>query len=419
MRLITVLAFAAQAVALAVPGDAPLIGAPAAIARSVSQEVKFMASNGSEVIVNIGTGFGIANNVHTVPGTISKAITFEPANGFAELCTTRATRKEGNGLPRRDDCQALQDYVKNNNVLVYFEDNDSDLNRWAEIFWVGSCAFRAHTPSHNIVFSNADITHFIERVLSREAWTVEGRVSGSGEADCAAVDGPSGFASMFWRLEQRGPLPNINTLMARDPETSTLVVQPFDVIPANTSAYIDGEYIDSHTLTKRFHVVSGDSKQTVQGPLCKPTWMSGEWSEPKMPLERDCRDLLKFVDSNKAEIHFDESDKDKLARFASYETCGLAFIPRKFPIVITSRDMADFLSALLDWSSTNRDGKLRGKMGVECSVSTDKLNGVFQLFWRDPQLPLPALDPKQDPEHGAKPEPERKPEVKPKPTQLN
>ncbi|KAL0944851.1 uncharacterized protein CTRU02_202738 [Colletotrichum truncatum] len=397
------------AVALAAYINAALI--PTSVSGSLpaptdlSREVTFTASNGSDVVFNVGTGFGIVNDLRNAPSHLAKHIKIVPVDGFAELCTVRATRRAGSGMPRRDDCQALHDYLKNYGALIYFEDHDADLARWAEIFWVGTCAFRTQTYSRNLVYSSADITRFLERSLSRDTWTVDGRMSASGEADCAVVDGGVGQAAMFWRLQERAaPQTSAahNAIEAREPKAiPPLVVDTLEMVPRDTSAYVlnstiqnfnDSGLLVNQTVAKRFII---DTDGDMTGPYCDPIWLSSSWDELNVPRRSDCEQLFEFVKSNKASVEFKDRDLDFWAKFAAHGTCGVMFKTTKAKMTVTNRDMAGFLDKALRWESTNTaDGGTKAKMGVKCSIggSQEKWVGEFRLFWRNPSLPIGQLD---------------------------
>ncbi|KAJ0335125.1 hypothetical protein COL922a_009702 [Colletotrichum nupharicola] len=409
---------AAQAGAVVIPVDVASASHQAPVAAS---EITFKASNGSDVILNIGKGFAMVEDMRSSSSpALAKHIKIEPAKGYAELCTIRATKRAGAGMPRRDDCQALHDYVKAHNALVYFEDHDADLARWAEVFWVGTCAFRSQTFNRNVVFSNADVTRFLESALNRRAWTVDGRLSASSEADCAVVDGELGWAPMFWRLQERAATESLagdNALDIRDAKAlGPLVVKTADMIPKDTSAYImnDRIPIDTNlaalanvtasnstlanttasdtTLAKRFLLTTdGD----MEGPYCKPTWLTSSWSESNIPRKVDCERLAKFVQNNSARVKFKDRDVGYWAKFAAHGTCGIMFKTTKPGIVVTNRDMLRFVDNVIRWEECNTDdGGVTGKMGVWCILDGSRPihNGEFSLFWRNPNLPSGELD---------------------------
>ncbi|WYZ44861.1 hypothetical protein EsH8_VIII_000177 [Colletotrichum jinshuiense] len=401
--LALILALVAYTLARAIPDGAGPI--------SASREIAFTASNGSDVVFNIGQGLGFAEDARHIPSPIAKHIIVRPADGYMALCTVRASQQDsGIESPRRDDCQALYDFIKNHNIFIYFEDFDADLGRWAEIVWVGSCAFRAQSYTRNVVFANGDIANFLDRSLSRPSWTIDGRISAAGEADCAAWNSNSGTAPVFWRLQQRGPLPsafhdtlavdNNAAIEARETKPNQpLVVESFTKIPQNTSAYVfDGavhevpDIASAHdiTITKRFEIFTG---RVADGPFCDPVWLSSDWNEPNIPLKSDCNSLWEFVKHNTATVIFKERDLNFWAKFAAHGTCGISFMTTKEKIWITSRDMAGFLERALNYEPANTRDRLHAKMGVRCGFeSSGKYDGEFRLFYRDPNLPLGQLE---------------------------
>ncbi|KAI8309304.1 hypothetical protein K4K61_001883 [Colletotrichum sp. SAR11_59] len=408
---------AAQASAVVIPVDVASASHQAPVAAT---EITFKATNGSDVILNIGKGFAMVEDMRNSPFPLAKHIKIEPAKGSAELCTILTTKRAGAGMPRRDDCQALHDYVKAHNALVYFEDHDADLARWAEVFWVGTCAFRSQTFNRDVVFSNADVTRFLESALNRRAWTVDGRLSASSEADCAVVDGELGWAPMFWRLQERAATESLagdNALDIRDAKAlGPLVVKTADMIPKDRSAYIMNDRIPTDTnlgalanvtasnstlanttasdttLAKRFLLTTGGD---MEGPYCKPTWLTSSWSESNIPRKVDCERLAKFVQNNSARVKFKDRDVGYWAKFAAHGTCGIMFKTTKPGIVVTNRDMLRFVDNVIRWEECNTDdGGVTGKMGVWCILDGSRPihNGEFSLFWRNPNLPSGELD---------------------------
>ncbi|TQN70199.1 hypothetical protein CSHISOI_05318 [Colletotrichum shisoi] len=410
--LALIIVFAARTLARAVPD----VGVKDAVVSSTpSQKIPFKAFNGFDVVLNIAAGVRLTEDIQSLPWPIAKHIKVVRGGEHVELCAVRATQRDsGVGSPRRDDCQALFDYVKTNPALIYFEHPDSDLNRWAEIVWVGSCAFRARTYTHDVVISTGDIANFLDRSLSRPAWTIDGRISAAGEADCAVWSSPSGSAPSFWRLQQRGPLidgiPNNGTLpgnftsgndTAQPVKTrqakseKPLIVKSFAQIPSNASAYVfDGpvheasdefEPVNS-TVSKRYDMYFGGNPE---GPFCTPVWLSSDWHEANTPLKSDCQQLLGFCKQNTAKVVFKERDLNFWAKFAAHESCGLSFMTSKEKVIITNRDMAGFLERAINYEPcTYMEIGVRAKMGVHCGYSNEKqYQGEFRLFYRDPSLP--------------------------------
>lgn len=401
-----ILALAGHAVARAVNGGGGVnLPNPAPVS-----EITFKASNGSDVVLNVGTGFTIAEDARNLPSPFAKLIKIEGADSYTELCTVRATRQAGSGMPRRDDCQALYDYVKGTNVFIYFEEHDVELRRWAEIFWVGTCAFRAQTYTNSVVFSNADIARFLDRALSREAWTIDGKMSASGEADCAASKGEHGKAPMFWRLQERAaPIPPAPVIKPRESEPiEPVVFESFNDIPQNTSAYVlndgvrdvtePGSSVNGTTLSKRFKIYFDGDKAPA---FCKALWLSTDVDGAKSPLRSDCAHLLNFVKTHKATVIFKERDLNFWAKFAAHGTCGLSFMTTKDRLMITQDDMAIFLQRVVNWhAASTPDGGMRAKGGVSCNFGkghTEWWKGEFRLFWRDPNLPIGQLERRDEP----------------------
>ncbi|OLN81037.1 hypothetical protein CCHL11_09420 [Colletotrichum chlorophyti] len=415
-----VLALATHALAAAIP-EAVVTTKNSAFLPA-SREIPFKAANGSDLVFNLGEGlgvdFGLVDPAHNDTTPLSKNINISPVHDTVELCSVRASQNDapGAGMPRRDDCQALHDFLKGHKVFVYFEKFDVDTNRWAEIFWVGTCAFRAKTSLHNVVFANGDAVRFLDRALSRPAWTVNGRIAASGEADCTVIDGGSGIGTMFWRLQQRGPIPQLASVVAadrqslspglhaRDAQLSThgntrgrepFVVESFDMIPRNTSAYVFNS--TSHNvseagassdtiLAKRYDIKTTNAPE---GPYCNALWMSTDWDQKNVPRKEHCQRLLRFVSTNNAVVIFEERDIDYWARFAAHETCGIMYKTKEAGIKLSARDMAGFLDRALDWSvALTKDGGLKAAMGTRCGPNPDAMvDGMFSLFWRDPTLP--------------------------------
>ncbi|KAF9880082.1 hypothetical protein CkaCkLH20_02036 [Colletotrichum karsti] len=430
--LAPVLAFAASASALVVPRDG-VAGAnvvPGAgvtttlsampVSTAISRAFTFTASNGSDVTFNIGAGFGIVGeDLNNAPPKVAKHVKIEGVNGYAELCKVVATQQEGSGKPLRDDCQALHDYIKNRNVVVYFEDGDADTARWAEIFWVGTCAFRAKTFDRDLVFSNADVANFLDRTLSRKAWTVNGRISASGEADCAVVEGSVGKAPMYWRLQERAASAALavradepvapSTVEARDAEpVAPLVVDSLEMIPKNTSAYVlhshaqvasvdnstDLSAIINDTVSKHFLI---HTDWNIKGPNCKPTWLSSTWDDTPIPRRSDCEQLLNFVAKSNALIEFKERDLNYWAKFAAHGTCGIMFQTTKPKMIVNNYDMTRFVDNAVRWENCQTaNGGTKARMGVKCWIDGDdsgeQFDGEFRLFWRNPNLPIGELD---------------------------
>ncbi|KAJ0163007.1 hypothetical protein CTA2_3652 [Colletotrichum tanaceti] len=415
MRLILalIIVFVARTLALAVP-DVGVIDA--VVSSSPSEVITFKASNGSNVLLNIAAGVRLTDDIHSLPWPITKHIKVVKGGEHVELCAVRVTQRDsGVGSPHRDDCQALFDYVRTNPALIYFEHPDSDLNRWAEIVWVGSCAFRARTYTRDVVISTGDIANFLDRSLSRPAWTIDGRISAAGEADCAVWSSPSGNAApSFWRLQQRGPLtdstPNNGTIpgnftssnevaqpvnIRRAKSEKPLIVESFAQIPHNASAYVfNGTFHEipeefkplNSTVSKRYEMYLGGDPE---GPFCTPVWLSSDWHEANTPLKSDCRQLLGFCKQNTAKVVFKERDLNFWAKFAAHESCGLSFMTSKEKVVITNRDMAGFLERAINYEpSTYMEIGVRAKMGVHCGYRNEKqYQGEFRLFYRDPSLP--------------------------------
>ncbi|KZL72538.1 hypothetical protein CI238_09290 [Colletotrichum incanum] len=408
----TIIAFAAHASARAVP-DSAFLGAVAVI--SPHQEVTFKASNGSDVVFNIAAGLNITHDIRNLPWPVSKQIKVVKAGDNVELCTVRASQRDsGIASPRRDDCQALFDYVKQTAALIYFEHLDSDTNRWAEVVWVGSCGFRTRTYTRDVVFSLEDIANFLHRSLSRPAWTVDGHISATGEADCAVWSRPSASAPAFWRLQQHGPLvlngpengTPVNSFISGNETTRAvevrraelkkpLIVTSLALIPSNTSAYVFNgtvheapEKVESanFTVSKRYEMYLGGNPE---GPFCTPIWLSSDWDQPNTPLKSDCQQLLRFCQQNTAKVVFKERDLNFWAKFAAHESCGLSFMTTKEKIWITNRDMAGFLERAINYEpSIYQEIGVRAKMGVRCGFKNEKqYDGEFRLFYRDPSLP--------------------------------
>ncbi|GKT59676.1 hypothetical protein ColTof4_10898 [Colletotrichum tofieldiae] len=406
-----IVAFAAHAFARAVP-DPGFLGTVTTI--SPHQEVLFKASNGSDVVFNIAAGLKITHDIRNLPWPVAKHIKAVETGELVELCTVHASQNDsGVNSPRRDDCQALFDYVKQTPALIYFEHLDSDTNHWAEIVWVGSCGFRTRTYNRDVVFSTGDIANFLHQSLSRPAWAVDGQNSATGEADCAVWSSPPASAPVFWRLQQRHPqngTPLDNFLSGNETTRAVeirqaeskkpLIVTSFDLIPNNTSAYVFNgtvheapDIVESANLTvsKRYEMYLGGNPE---GPLCTPIWLSSDWDQPNTPLKSDCQQLLRFCQQNTAKVVFKERDLNFWAKFAAHESCGLSFMTTKEKIWITNRDMAGFLERAINYEpSTYQEIGVRAKMGVRCGFKNEKqYDGEFRLFYRDPSLPQGQIE---------------------------
>ncbi|GKT52454.1 uncharacterized protein ColSpa_12635 [Colletotrichum spaethianum] len=415
--LAPIIVFVAYAFARAVP-DPNVFDAATTI--PLHQEIIFKASNGSDVVFNIAAGFNIVDDTRNLSWPTTKRIKVVKAGEHVGLCTVRASQRDsGVGSPRRNDCQALFDYVNENPALIYFEHRDSDTDRWAEVFWVGSCGFRTRTYTRDVVLSTGDIANFLNRSLSRPAWTIGGKISAAGEADCVVWNGPTGSAPIFWRLQPHG-LPvlarakneildghfnsgntSAQTIEVRQAEPKKpLIVDSFALIPSNTSAYVfngtvheapDSVESANFTISKRYEMYLGGNPE---GPFCTPMWLSSDWDQPNTPLKSDCQQLLKFCQQNTAKVVFKERDLNYWAKFAAHESCGLSFMTTKERIWITNRDMAGFLERAINYEpSTYQEIGVRAKMGVRCGFENEKkYDGEFRLFYRDPSLPQGQIE---------------------------
>ncbi|OHF03003.1 hypothetical protein CORC01_01761 [Colletotrichum orchidophilum] len=419
MILAPVLALAAIALALAVPEhvvpehvvpEQALVEVAAPIAKSSA--ITFKAANGSDVVVHVAPGVFMTDDVTKLPNDLGKQFKIQKTPQLMELCTVRASQKDNgdNGTPLRSDCQTLYDFSHSHPFFVYF-DNKVDLNRWIELIYVGSCAYHTLTAHRNVVFSSGDIANFLDRSLSRKGWTNNGRMSASGEADCAVYEGDSGFAPVFWRLQQRGSVSSAfllaNDAFVPDNTTTTLktraikhekplIVHALDDIPRNTSAFVFNDevhgintaeiktYSKNQNMAKRFNLVVGGPPD---GPYCVPAWLSSEWKQPDHPVKSDCEKLFEFLKVNAAKLEFKEKDHNKMIKFTAHETCALGFIPTQNSFTISNRDMVGFLERMLKWDGAKfGPDHILGKMGVQCGFKKDIPNqGEFHLFYRDPK----------------------------------
>ncbi|KAK1445670.1 hypothetical protein CMEL01_09913 [Colletotrichum melonis] len=427
MRIILapVLALAAMALSRAVPEHTASehIGleqtraeVPAPVAEYST--IAYKAANGSDVVIHVAPGVFMADDVSKLPDDIGKHFKIKTAPKLMELCTVRASQKDNDnkGTPRRDDCQALYDFCHSHPVFFYF-DNKIDLNRWAEVAFVGSCAYRTRTVHHNVVFSSGDMANFLDISLSRKAWTDKGRMSASGEAECTVYEGDLGIAPVYWRLQQRGPLdeptfnlgndtfiPNNNStaLKIRDTEhEAPLIVQSFDDIPRNTSAFSSGRG-NAHTVTDtdigipskkddepQFDLTIGGPKE---GPYCYAMWLSADWQESGRPLRRDCGKLLDFLKSNTAKVAVFGDQYYELVPIAAHDTCAIGFRPLTTDnVTFTGFDIASFLERMLLWDGAQSGSDyILGKMGAMCGFAKEthlKHMGEFHLIYRDSNAP--------------------------------
>ncbi|KXH46868.1 hypothetical protein CNYM01_00714 [Colletotrichum nymphaeae SA-01] len=420
MRIILtpVLAFAAVALARAVPEHTAsehivLEQTRAEVPVPVAEynTIAFKAANGSDVVIHVALGVFMADDVSKLPDDIGKQFKIKTAPKLMELCTVRGSQKDNDnkGAPRRDDCQALYDFSHSHPVFFYF-DNKIDLNRWAEVAFVGSCAYRTRTVHKNVVFTSGDMANFLDIALSRKAWTDKGRMSASGEADCTVYEGDLGFAPVYWRLQQRGPLDepafisnnNSTTLKTRNTKSEApLVVQSFDDIPRNTSAFLSGRG-NAHTVTAtdidipskkddepQFDLTLGGPKE---GPYCDAMWLSADWQESGRPLRRDCRKLLDFLKSNTAKVAVFGDQYYELVPIAAHDTCAVGLRPLTTDnITITGFDIASFLERMLSWDGAQSGSDyILGKMGAMCGFAKEthlKHMSEFHLIYRDMGAP--------------------------------
>ncbi|UQC90177.1 uncharacterized protein CLUP02_15707 [Colletotrichum lupini] len=380
--------------------------------------IAYKAANGSDVVIHVAPGVFMADGVSKLPDDIGKHFKIKTAPKLMELCTVRASQKDNDnkGTPRRDDCQALYDFCHSHPVFFYF-DNKIDLNRWAEVAFVGSCAYRTRTVYHNVVFSSGDMANFLDISLSRKAWTDKGRMSATGEAECTVYEGDLGIAPVYWRLQQRGPLdeptfnlgndtfiPNNNStaLKIRDTEhEAPLIVQSFDDIPKNTSAFSSGRG-NAHTVTDtdigipskkddepQFDLTIGGPKE---GPYCDAMWLSADWQESGRPLRRDCGKLLDFLKSNTAKVAVFGDQYYELVPIAAHDTCAVGFRPLTTDnVTFTGFDIASFLERILLWDGAQSGSDyILGKMGTMCGFAKEthlKHMGEFHLIYRDSNAP--------------------------------
>ncbi|KAK1624371.1 hypothetical protein BDP81DRAFT_464553 [Colletotrichum phormii] len=436
MRIILapVLAFTAVALARAVPEhiasdhivlEQTLAEVPAPIAEYSS--IAFKAANGSNVVIHVAPGVFMTDDVSKLPNDIGKQFKIKKVPKLMELCTVRASQKDNGdkGTPRRDDCQALYDYCHSHPVYFYF-DNKIDLNRWAEVAFVGSCAYRTRTVHHNVVFSTGDMANFLDRSLSRKAWTDKGRMSASGEADCTVYEGDSGFAPVFWRLQQRGPLDEPAFNLGNDtfiPNNTTsletrgrkreapLIVHSLDEIPRHTSAFITngnahainttniGLSSDIPTKDKRFDLTLDGP---AEGPYCDAKWLSADWKEPNRPFRKDCQNLFDFLKTNTAKVVVFDREANRMVKFTAHETCAVGFTSlSKTNITFTNLDTANFVERMLLWDGAQFESDYTiGKMGGMCGSEKEthvKYESEFALVYRDPELAGKGhVDPPED-----------------------
>ncbi|KAJ0309528.1 hypothetical protein COL5a_001696 [Colletotrichum fioriniae] len=427
MRIILapVLAFAAVVLARAVPEhiasehivlEQTLAEVPAPFEEYSA--ITFKAANGSDVVIHVAPGVFMADDVSKLPDDVGKKFKIKKVPKLMELCTVRASQKDngGKGTPRRDDCQVLYDFCHSYPVYFYF-DNTVDLNRWAEVAFVGSCAYRTRTVHHNVVFSSGDMANFLDRSLSRKAWTDKGRMSASGEADCTIYEGDAGFAPVYWRLQQRGPLdepafnvgndtfiPNNNTTIIKTRDTkreAPLIVHSFDDIPRNTSAFISGGGT-AHAINATDIGISSKKDDEpkfdltiggpAEGPYCDAMWLSADWQESGRPLRRDCGKLLDFLKSNTARVAVFGDQYYELVPFAAHETCAVGFRPLTTDnVTFTGFDIANFIERMLLWDGAQSGSDYTvGKMGAMCGFAKEthlKHMGEFHLIYRDSNAP--------------------------------
>ncbi|KAK2059570.1 hypothetical protein LY76DRAFT_542517, partial [Colletotrichum caudatum] len=399
--------------ALTLGRDVPLPGVLDALALP-QQDVTFKASNGSDLVFTVAARVNTIDDTRKLPWPVGKQIKTVTADDHVELCTVRASKQdaEADG-PRRDDCQALFDFLDAHPALIFPHHLGSDTNPWVETAWVGSCGFQILTDTHDAVLSTGDIANFLSRSLSRPEWAVHGPVSVTEEADCAVRNSPSGSASVSWRLQRRSLLGLANAKDAglskafpSDKGTARpievrqadshgpLIVTSFSLIPKNTSAYVFNGTVhqaSDSTIAKRYDMYTGGKPE---GPFCTPIWLSSDWDQPRTPLKSDCRQLLKFCQQNTAKVVFEERDLNFWAKFAAHETCGLSFKTTKDNIALTNRDMATFLEIAINYEPSTYQGiGVRAKMGVRCGYKKDsQYDGEFRLFYHDPSLPQGQIE---------------------------
>ncbi|KAK1590278.1 uncharacterized protein LY79DRAFT_590488 [Colletotrichum navitas] len=383
-------------------------------------DITFKASNGSDVVFAVAARVNIIGDIHKLPWPVSEHIKTVTADDDVELCTVRVSKQDVSvESPRRDDCQALFDFLKGHPALINPDQLGSDTNTWVETAWVGSCSFQilAHTP--DAVLSTGDIANFLGRSLSRPGWIIDGSVSATEEADCAVRNSPSGHAPVSWRLQQREPLgladakdaslskafpsgkDTARAVEVREVEhQGPLIVKSLSQIPKNTSAYVFNgtvrqvpHSVESVNLTiaKRYEMYTGGNPE---GPFCTPIWLSSDWDQPHTPLKSDCEQLLRFCQHNTAKVVFKERDLNFWAKFAAHESCGLSFKTTKDKIALTNRDMAGFLERAINYEPSTYQGiGVRAKMGVRCGFEkNNQYDGEFRLFYRDPSLPQGQIE---------------------------
>ncbi|EFQ33942.1 hypothetical protein CGRA01v4_12423 [Colletotrichum graminicola] len=384
-------------------------------------DVTFKASNGSNVVLAAAARLNTIGDVHKLPWPVSKHIKTVTADDDVELCTVRASKQYASvKSPRRDDCQALFDFLKGHPALINPHKLGFDTNPWVETAWVGSCSFQILTHTRDAVLSTGDIASFLGRSLSRPGWTIDGSVSSTEEAaDCAVRNSPSGNATVSWRLQQRGPLSLADakdaslfkaSLSGKETARAVemfqveykgpLIVKSLSQIPKNTSAYVfngtvqqapDSVESVNLTIAKRYEMYTGGNPE---GPFCTPIWLSSDWDQPHTPLKSDCEQLLRFCQQNTAKVVFKERDLNFWAKFAAHESCGLSFKTTKAKIALTNRDMAGFLERAINYEPSTYQGiGVRAKMGVRCGLEkSNQYDGEFRLFYRDPSLPQGQIE---------------------------
>ncbi|KAK1973745.1 hypothetical protein LZ30DRAFT_787536 [Colletotrichum cereale] len=384
------------------------------------KDIPFRASNGSDAIFGVAARVNVIDNTHSLPWPISEHVKTVTADKNVELCTVRASKQDtGVDSPRRDDCQALFDFLKGNPALISPNNLGSDTDRWVETAWVGSCGFQMRTNTREAVLSTGDVVNFLSRSLSSLEEAIDGSVSATEEADCGVRNSPSDSALVSWRLQERSPLglgdaknAGVSKAFPSGKETARavevrrveskgpLIVTAFSEIPKNTSAYVfngtvqeapDNVESANLTIAKRYEMYTGGNPE---GPFCTPIWLSSDWDQPHTPLKSDCQQLLKFCQQNNAKVVFKERDLDFWAKFAAHETCGLSFKTTKDKIWITNRDMAGFLERAINYGPSTYQGiGVRAKMGVRCGFKKDEqYDGEFRLFYRDPSLPQGQIE---------------------------
>ncbi|KAK1990106.1 hypothetical protein LX36DRAFT_439548 [Colletotrichum falcatum] len=383
-------------------------------------DITFKASNGSDVVFAVAARMNTVDDTRKLPWPISKQIKKVTSDDHVELCTVRTSKQDANvDSPRRDDCQALFDFLEGHPALISPNYHGSNANPWVETAWVGSCGFQTRTGARDAVLSTGDITSFLARSLSRREWPIHGSVWATEEADCAVRHSPSDSAPVSWRLQRRGPLDlsddgdsNLPVAIPFGKETARavevrsvdsqrpLIVTSLSQIPKNTSAYVFNGTVHQAsvsvepanlTIAKRFELYTGGSPE---GPFCTPIWLSSDWDQPHTPLKSDCEQLLKFCQQNTAKVVFKERDLNFWAKFAAHESCGISFMTTKDKISLSNRDMAGFLERAINYEPSIYQGiGVRAKMGVRCGFNEGKrYEGEFRLFYRDPGLPKGQLE---------------------------